>query len=74
MKNGTYCVMLDCSRNGVMNVSALKKFVKIISSMGYNAIMLYTEDTYEVVGEEYFGLFRGKYTIAEIKEIDAYAL
>ncbi len=36
--------------------------------------MLYTEDTYEVVGQPYFGHMRGRYTKAEIKEIDEYAL
>ena len=44
-----------------------------MSAMGYNALLLYTEDTYEVEGEPYFGYFRGRYTQAEIKEIDAYA-
>ena len=35
--------------------------------------MLYTEDTYEVKSEPYFGAYRGKYTRDEIKEIDTYA-
>ena len=35
--------------------------------------MLYTEDTYEVEGQPYFGAYRGKYTKDEIKELDAYA-
>ena len=73
MKKGTYCVMIDCSRNGVMNVGALKRFIKIIADMGYNALMLYTEDVYEVEGEEYFGLFRGRYTSEEIAEIHDFA-
>ena len=33
----------------------------------------YTEDTYEVEGQPYFGAYRGKYTKDEIKELDAYA-
>ena len=36
--------------------------------------MLYTEDTFEVEEYPYFGHMRGKYTAAEIKELDAYAL
>ncbi len=67
-------VMIDCSRNGVMSVNAFKKMVDILSSLGYNTIRLYTEDTYEVDGEPYFGYLRGRYSKAEIKEMDRYAL
>jgi len=65
-------VMLDCSRNAVMSVKAVEKFASIIGEMGYNSVMLYTEDTYEVDGEPYFGYMRGRYTKEEIKELDAY--
>ncbi len=65
-------VMLDCSRNGVHNVEFLKRYVDLISKMGYNMLQLYTEDTYEVENEPYFGHMRGRYTADEIKEIDAY--
>ena len=66
-------VMIDCSRNAVMTVAAFKKMVDILSSLGYNTIRLYTEDTYEVDGEPYFGYLRGRYTKVEIKEMDGYA-
>ena len=65
--------MLDCSRNAVMTVDAVKKWIDITSDLGYNTLMLYTEDTYEVGGEPYFGYARGRYSKAELKEIDAYA-
>lgn len=67
-------VMVDCSRNAVMNLDALKKFVDDLAKMGYNLLQLYTEDTYEVKGEPLFGYMRGRYTIAEIKELDAYCI
>ena len=67
-------VMLDCSRNAVMKPEALKGFIDVIQKMGYNTLMLYTEDTYEVEGEPMFGYLRGRYSIAELKEIDAYCL
>lgn len=35
--------------------------------------MLYTEDTYEVEYEPYFGYKRGRYSTAELSELDAYA-
>ena len=66
-------VMIDCSRNAVMNVKSLKKWIDIISDLGYNMLMLYTEDTYEVDNQPYFGYMRGRYTNNEIKEIDEYA-
>lgn len=75
MKNfDTFGVMIDCSRNAVYTVPALKRFIDTISGMGYNMLMLYTEDTFEVTDEPYFGYFRGRYTQAELKELDKYAL
>ena len=73
MEYKTFGVMLDCSRNAVMKVSEVKRFIDYISKMGYNALELYTEDTYEVIDEPYFGYLRGRYSIAELREIDAYA-
>ena len=70
---GEFGVMLDCSRNAVRTVATLKKFIDNLALMGYNQLQLYTEDTYEIEGEKYFGYQRGRYSIAEIKEIDAYA-
>ena len=55
--------MLDCSRNAVFKKEEIKKFVSIIARMGYKELYLYTEDTYEIEGEEYFGYLRGKYTL-----------
>lgn len=66
-------IMIDSSRNGVMNVDAVKRMIDLMQSMDYNMLMLYTEDTYEVDGQPYFGHLRGRYTKAELKEIDAYA-
>ena len=68
----TFGVMLDMSRNAVMRVDALKKYMQMIRKMGYNALFLYCEDTYEVEGEPYFGYLRGRYSIAEMQEIDTF--
>ncbi|MBR3299946.1 MAG: family 20 glycosylhydrolase, partial [Clostridia bacterium] len=35
--------------------------------------MLYTEDTYEVENQPYFGHRRGRYTVEEIRDMDSYA-
>lgn len=66
-------VMLDCSRNGVAKVETVKKLIRYMALMGLNMLMLYTEDTYEIPEYPYFGYMRGKYTIAEIQEMDSYA-
>ena len=66
-------VMIDCSRNAVMTVEQVKKFITVISKMGYNQVHLYMEDTYEVEGENYFGYLRGKYTKEELRELDDFA-
>ncbi len=67
-------VMLDCSRNAVMRVSELKKFMDCLQRMGYNTLELYAEDTYQIPDEPWFGYLRGGFTPAEIKELDAYAI
>lgn len=72
MKN-YFGVMLDCSRNAVMSVEALKRFMCDLERMDYNALLLYTEDTYELPDYPLFGKFRGRYSQEELKEIDAYA-
>ena len=64
---------LDCSRNAVMKVSSVKKYMDACCAMGMNCILLYLEDTYEVPEYPYFGYLRGKYTQAELKEMDDYA-
>ncbi|MBE6650357.1 MAG: beta-N-acetylhexosaminidase [Ruminococcaceae bacterium] len=65
--------MVDCSRNAVLNMASVKRFLKISALLGFNTIQLYTEDTYEIESEPYFGHLRGRYTVAELQEIDAYA-
>lgn len=66
-------VMLDCSRGAVPTVKTVKKWIDALQKMGYDTLELYTEDTFEVTDEPYFGFLRGRYTGKEIQEIDAYA-
>lgn len=73
MKKSYLGVMLDCSRNAVMSVNELKNFILTLKKIGYNCLQLYTEDTYEIDGEPLFGYRRGRYSKAELKEIDAFA-
>lgn len=66
-------IMVDCSRNAVPAVDTLKKLICQMAVMGLDTLMLYTEDTYEIKNEPYFGYMRGRYTEAELKEINKYA-
>jgi hypothetical protein len=65
-------VMLDCSRNAVMKPEQVKKMASILKDFGYNSLQLYTEDTYEVEGEPFFGYLRGRYSVAELQDIVSY--
>lgn len=66
-------VMLDCSRNAVMKPEKVKEYIDVLADLGYNCLMLYTEDTYEIKKEPYFGQNRGRYSEEEIRMMDAYA-
>lgn len=61
--------MIDCSRNGVMKVSVVCNFILTLALNGFNQLFLYTEDTFEVQSQPYFGHMRGKYSAEEIKVI-----
>lgn len=72
-KNGA---MLDCSRNAVAKVETACYLLRKMALMGLSVLMLYTEDTYTVPEQPYFGYCRGRYTPEEIRAMDdaAYAL
>lgn len=66
-------IMLDVSRGMVMRVEHLKKWLRRLALSGYNQVLLYCEDIYELDDEPFFGAFRGAYSLEELQEIDAYA-
>ncbi|CQR45949.1 Glycosyl hydrolase family 20, catalytic domain [Paraliobacillus sp. PM-2] len=65
--------MFDLSRNAVMRVDEFKGMFRKLALMGFNAAMLYMEDTYEVKDYPYFGYMRGRYSQQELKALDDYA-
>ena len=69
----TLGIMLDISRGMVMTVEHLKMWVRRLSLAGYNMVMLYAEDIYELPDEPFFGRMRGTYSANEIRELDEYA-
>lgn len=66
-------IMLDVSRDAVMNVKSIKSYLDKLALMGYDYLMLYTEDLLTVSEYPYFGYMRGRYSPEEIKEVDTYA-
>lgn len=69
----TLCYMVDVSRNAVLSMDGAKDLICKLSLMGYNSMMLYAEDTYEIPGVPYFGHMRGRYSVSQMKELDDYA-
>ena len=65
--------MIDLSRNSVYTVPTMKRFLCQLALMGFNTAYLYMEDTYELPGYPYFGYRRGRYSVAEQKELDDFA-
>ena len=65
-------LMVDCSRV-LVNLDEIKRIINTMEELGYNQLMIYTEDTYEIKDQPYFGHLRGRYSQKELKELDAYA-
>ena len=63
--------MLNCS-NKPLNVGFIKNFIRKSALMGYNYLELYTETTYEIKSEPYFGYKKGRYSQEEFKELVDY--
>ncbi|WP_420114976.1 hypothetical protein [Pseudactinotalea sp.] len=66
----TLGVMIDCSRNAVMRVETLERYLAHVALLGYTTLYLYLEDTYEVPGQPYIGHGRGRYSQHELRRID----
>lgn len=69
----TIGVMIDASRNAVPTPATLRLILRKLALLGINLAMLYTEDTYEVPEQPYFGYLRGRYSQEELADLDTYA-
>ena len=65
--------LIDCSRNGVVNFENFKTLATRLALLGYTSLQIYTEDTLELEDEPYFGHLRGRFSPAELKEMDDFA-
>lgn len=61
------------STSTIYNVSTIKRHLDYLAVMGYNLVMMYTENSFEVETRPYFGYMSGHYTFDELKECDDYA-
>ncbi len=66
-------IMFDVSRNAVLKPETIRFLLRKMTMLGLNLGMMYTEDTYEVEEYPYFGYLRGKYSKAQLRELDDYA-
>ena len=63
---------LDLSQtNAVLLMSQMEELMGRLALMGYNLLILYMEDTFEVPEEPYFGYMRSRYSQDELRSIDA---
>ena len=69
----TVGALFDVSRNLVFTVPQFRKRLRQLALLGYNMVMLYTEDTYELPGVPCMGYLRGSYSLEEMRELDEYA-
>ena len=69
----TLSCMLDVSFSTVLTLDSLKEFTEYLALFGFNQILFYIEDMYEIPERPFFGYMRGRYTYAELKEFDDYA-
>merc|ERR1711871_1808066 len=66
-------ILLDVSRNAVLKVDTIKFLLRHMALSGVNQLFLYLEDTYELMGEPFFGYMRGRYSWPQLNAIDVYA-
>lgn len=66
-------VMIDVARNRVLTVETIKKYMEYLAALGFNEVWLYMEDVFELENYPRFGYMRGRYSLAQLKEMDDYA-
>ena len=81
----TYCVaqtdyfehnglMYDGSQaSSLLNVDTCKEYLLMLAAMGLDTFMLYTENTFDLPDEPFWGYMRPRYTKENFQEIDDFA-
>ena len=61
--------MLDVSQgNAAPNVQSVRQLLRHMAVMGLDMLMLYSEDSYKVKEQPYFGYLRARYTEEELRD------
>lgn len=66
-------IMADNSRCAVLTLPSIFFLLRTNALLGMNTFQLYTEDTYEIKDEPFFGYLRGRFSEDELRTIDDYA-
>ncbi len=73
MKVKDLALFLECSNNGTPTLETLKQYVDYMAEMKYTQLYLGLTSGFEIESEPYFAYKRGRYTVEQLREIDAYA-
>lgn len=63
----------DCSNNAAISRTGFHELVQTLALLGFDRLMLYTEDLMEISSLPYLGYARPRYTEEELRAFDAYA-
>lgn len=67
-------LMYDGSQaSSLLTVGTCKRFLLMLAAMGLNTFLLYTENTFDLPNEPYWGYMRPRYTEEDFREIDDFA-
>jgi hypothetical protein len=64
---------LECSSGMTPRVETIKNYIDILSKMGYNRLYLGLAGAYKIDEEPYFAYKKGRYTVEQLRKMDAYA-
>ena len=66
-------ILIECSNGSTPTLATLKKYISMLSAMGYKTLYLGLTDAFKADGEPYFNYKRGGYTKEDLRVLDAYA-
>ena len=65
--------MKVCAGNATPTKETLKQLIRSLAFMGYDSLVLFAEDLFELEAFPYLGSFKKRYAIDDIREMDEYA-
>lgn len=65
--------LIECSSGITPKPETIKRYIKILSDMGYDRVYIGMADAYKIKEEPYFDYKRGGYTVSQLKDTDEFA-